>query len=455
MPRLLALLAAGTFAFLLLSSCGGGFGEVDEEPGRTAADRREAPAWTSDPLRTTPSPGLREPPLRYGYTHGRASGNRVAEGRGDLPGSRPVDTRLGGEPLWVVGVPMEEDVGWVVALRSGRLEAFRLDAGTGEIEPWLVAPDELPAGSPPLVVSRGEELRLLAPPTGSSTLTHPVPLNERPGARLLTVAQDGQLSVVPGLYGLGVLALPDARAVRSEGGDIAILSDPTNRYEHGALGDDLEAGSISLLEPHADGPEVVGEVRPESGGVFEGLAPLWFEAGGEELLAVTESAANVGSRISAYRPDGSLAAAGPFVGEPMRWRHLLAAGPFGPGGEVEVAAVRTPHRPDGAVEFYGLENRELEITASGPAYPSHTLYSRNLDAVLAGDLDGAGSWELLLPGPGYDELDALRRTEAGVQTAWTLPVGGAISTNVASATGASGKTSVAVGRADGVLRVWP
>jgi len=370
-----------------------------------------------------------------------------------------VDVRLGGEPLWVVGVPMDEDgIGWVVALRSGRLETFRLDAGSGEVEPWLVAPDEIPAGAPPLVVSRGEELGLLAPPTGSSPLTHPVPLDERPGARLLTVAREGQLSVVPGLYGLPVRALPDARAVRSEGGEIAVLSDPTTRYDHGILGDDLEAGSITVLRPSAGDPEVVGEVRPESGGVFESLAPLWFQArpDGEELLAITESTADGGSRISAYHPDGALAAAGPFFGEPSRWRHLLAAGPFGPGGELELASTRTPHL-GGEIEFHkpNLETGKLETTTTLPGYATHTIYSRNLDAARAGDLDGDGAWELLVPNQSYTELAAIRRTESGAEVAWTLPMGGALATNLASATASSGRISVAAGRTDGFMRVWP
>ena len=146
----------------------------------------------------------------------------------------------------------------------------------------------------------------------------------------------------------------------------------------------------------------------------------------------------------------------------MRWRHLLAAGPFGPGGEVEIAATRTPHL-SGEIEFYkpNLEAGTLEIAATLPGHATHTIYSRNLDAVRAGDLDGDGAWELLVPNRSLTELAAIRRTDAGAdarsgaEVVWSLHVGGTLATNLASATDASGGVSVAAGRADGFLRVWP
>ncbi len=405
-------------------------------------------------MHTTPSSGIREPEPSYGYTHGEPSGNRVVGGRGNLPGTRPVDVELGGEPVWVVGVPLGEGTGWVVALTSGRLEAFRIPEEGAGVEPWLVVPDELPPGAPPLVAAQGEKLRLVSIPGGEpSPLTHPVPA----AGRLVGVDEAGNLSVEPG-GSLGVKALPDARVVRSEGGTLAVASDPTGAYAHGALGDEQEAGSITLLEGRAGGSlEVAGKVLPRFGGVFETLAPVWFEdPSGRELLAVTESDEEGGSRISAYNPDGTLALAGPPIGEAMKWRHLLAVGPFGPGGEVELAVARTPH-VGSVIEFYRPNPGEgtLEIVATLAGYPTHTLYSRNLDAARAGDLDGDGAWEVLVPDRFRTGLAAVRHTPEGVREAWKLPLGSTLATNVASATNGEGRLSVAAGRTDGVLRIWP
>jgi hypothetical protein len=87
--------------------------------------------------------------LAYGYTYGQPSGNRFAEGEGDLPDSRPVDEELGGESVWVVGVPLEGGTtAWVAALADGQIEAFRLDEA-GEVERRPITPERLSPGTPP------------------------------------------------------------------------------------------------------------------------------------------------------------------------------------------------------------------------------------------------------------------------------------------------------------------
>ena len=396
----------------------------------------------------------------YGYTYGQASGNRVVAGAADLPASEPVDIPLGGTPAWVVGVPLGDGTAWVAALANGRVEAFRLSPA-GEVTPEPLATDRLPPGEPPLVKSEDGALALVTSDNGQESIfTHPVPSGGATDG-LIGVETSGGLFAEPG-PDPPVTALPDARLVRSEkapGGRLAVLSDPTDRYAHGVLGDDFEAGTLTVLRPSRDsggGFEVESRIRPASGGVFEGVAPLWFDGpDGEELLAVTESMAGEGSRISVYNPDGRLVAAGSFIGEPQRWRHLLAAGPFGPEGQTELAAIRTPHL-GGVVEFYSLdlEAGRLEVAATLPGYTSHRIYTRNLDTARAGDLDGDGRPELLVPNDSYTELGAVVRTPSGAQTDWTLPAGGTIVTNLASATDEGGRAQVAFGRSDGVLRVF-
>ena len=420
----------------------------------TDGTAKSAPKWTKEPARTSMASSMtRKTSVVYGYTYGQVSGNRIAEGEGRILETKPIEVQLSGTPAWVVGVPLERDTAWVVAYGDGRVETFRLSGEGNQVEPWLTAPDKLPPGAPPAVTVDGDQIELLtAPDGGGSPLTHPV----RTEAGLLWVNRAGALRSRPGEVP-SLQVLPDARIVQSEDGSVAVLSSPTRRYDHGVIGDAIEAGSINVLKPGGGGYRSSAEIRPESGGVFEGLSPLWFRPapGEEELLAVTESVTDLGSRISVYDPGGTLVAAGPFIGIPKKWRHLIAAGPFGPEGEIEIVAMRAPH-VGGTTEFYRLDREKgsLEIAATGKGYPSHTIYSRNLDAVRAGDFDGDGAWELVAPNASYTRLVATRHTRSGVEPAWTLPLNGALATNLATATGKDGHIALAAGTLDGTLRIW-
>jgi hypothetical protein len=190
--------------------------------------------------------------------------------------------------------------------------------------------------------------------------------------------------------------------------------------------------------------------------VIEGLAPIWADLDGDgtrEIL-VTVSGEEQGAQLVAYDEGGRRVAAGPPIGRGGRWRHQLAVASFGPDGALELAGVRTPHL-GGIVEFYAREGEQLRIVAELPGYSSHVLGARNLDMALAADLDGDGGVELLVPNQALDTLAVLRRTSAGVEATWALPVDGRVSTNLAAVAAAGGRLSIGVGRKDGVLRLWP
>ena len=447
--------------------------EAENQPRATTVSGPESPETTRQATTPTATTGQtrqsggrvadQRTDTQYGYTYGQPSGNRVVEGAGNLPESEPVDVQLDGVPTWVVGVPLGNDTAWVATLEDGRVQAFRLD-GSGEAAPVGITPDELSPGQPPLVRAQGDSLKLITSGySPASDLTHPVPVSPD-GRKLLGVGAGGRVFEEVSEFdstGIGetnITALADARFVRGAGGTLAFLSDPTERYDHGVLGDAVEADSMTLLRPGEEENLEAGFVVPASGGVFEQISPLWFEVPGVDgdLLAVTESTPEQATRVSVYGLDGSLVAAGPYIGEPGKWRHLLAAGPFGPNDEIELVDTLTPHL-GGTIEFYrpDLDAGSLDIVATVSGYTSHRINSRNLDTARAGDLDGDGRWELLVPNEAYTELGAIRHEENGAAVAWTLPADGTIVTNLASATTSGGRAQIATGRKDGVLRIWP
>ena len=113
----------------------------------------------------------------------------------------------------------------------------------------------------------------------------------------------------------------------------------------------------------------------------------------------------------------------------------------------------TPHI-GGVVEFYRLEGKTLRLAATLPGYTSHRYGSRNLDLGVAGDFDGDGRVELLLPDRSMSRLAGIRRTATGAKEAYSVPLGGTMASNPATAMLPDGKMIVGIGRKDGVLRLW-
>jgi hypothetical protein len=106
------------------------------------------------------------------------------------------------------------------------------------------------------------------------------------------------------------------------------------------------------------------------------------------------------------------------------------------------------------VEFFRLEGEELRRRAHIKGFSSHIMGLRNLDMAAAGDFDGDGSVELLVPLQSLDSLAAVRHTDKGAQRVWELPLTGKLSTNLAAATLPDGSITVGVGSEEGTLHLW-
>jgi hypothetical protein len=267
---------------------------------------------------------------------------------------------------------------------------------------------------------------------------------------LVQVAADGtELDRLP------IKALPDARLLLDHEGRALSLTHPTDRYRHGVLGDDLEATGISLLEI-APSLRILRNIQIVEPQVIEGITPIWADLNGDGAreIIVTLSDASRGARLVVYNELGEVVATGPDIGRGFRWRHQIAVAPFGPGGELELVDVLTPHL-GGVVEFFRWQAEKLVRVASVSGYSSHALGSRNLDMAAAGDFDGDGRIELLVPSQNRERLGGIRHTSQGGETVWEVPIGGQISTNLSGLRYPDGRMIIGVGRSDEFLRLWP
>lgn len=409
----------------------------------------------------------------YGYTYQSASGNRLRAGHGGLPDAKPIDLPARGTPLWLVAAPLADSTIWAAVFADGHVQGWRLRGR--QVKPIAIRPDALPSGMPPCLVIQDGQPRLLIPPRADATpSTHPIVVPTL-AERLLYIGASGDLVFwhPQSTYRLPAHALPDARLVYSADGLLAFLSNPTQRYAHGVLGDGVEAAAISLVNLRQ--PERVERtIAMLDDTVIEGIAPMLADVDGDgrSEIVVTESDDQRGARLAVYRRDGRLMAHGPAIGQGYRWRHQIAVAPFGPRGEIELVAVRTPHI-GGIVEYFQLDGRRLRMVATvygsepieqspvgdftpvpGPGFGSHPLGSRNLDMALAGDLDGDGQLELLVPNQRRTHLTAIRRSPDGAQAVWSVPLGGHLTSNLATATLPGGKFVVGAGHDGRAIRLW-
>ena len=389
--------------------------------------------------------------LKDVYTYHQVSGNRFIDGQGVFPNVIAQDFFLGDTPFWIVGRYLSE-LTWGVALNH-QLVAFK-DSGNGlEIQGTLPLQSTAGVPSPPTIQDPIHPVFSLQPDAS--------PLSDIAWFpnRQLYVTKNGELVLWHRnrLFDrLPLNVLPDARLVVNDAGQIAVYTQATDqRYVHGVVGDEFEAAALTVLDIKDDQLNVIAQIDLPDNDVFEGIAPFWADIdqdGADDLVATVSNGA-VGAQVRAYRADGSLLATGPAIGRGGRWRHQLAFGPFGPNGEQELVDVLTPHI-GGVVEFYRHNGDHLEIVASLPGYTSHVIGSRNLDMAVAGDFNGDGQPEIVLPTQDRTSIAGLQRTADGVQEVWRLPLDGVLSTNLSAVTLPDHTLALAAGTVDGRLRIW-
>lgn len=377
--------------------------------------------------------------------HGH-DGNRLVAESGSLSLTAPVDVVVSsGVPVWVVGAIFDEEPQWVLVDAAG--SAFRISVSF-DGESTVEALGAFGRSAPPTVVASPDGLRPLRSGPTDSPLTPP---GLSTGVEV-AVAADGRLRIGD-THTRDVGALPDARVVFDGSGRALVLSGATDRYPHGVLGDRIEATAVSLVDL-ATG-DVTEVVRVGDGEVIEGTAPIWsdLDADGRREIIVTVSTPAAGSRLVAFSESGEILAQSEPIGRSSRWRHQVAVAPMGPGSEIELVDVLTPHL-GGVVEFFRLVDGRLEIVASVGGYTSHFIGSRNLSVPVVADTNGDGRLELIVPSQDRESIGGIIRTEGGAETEWVAGLDGRLSTNLSVVVLPGGRMALAAGRQDGTLRVW-
>ncbi|HAY84579.1 MAG TPA: hypothetical protein DCY42_06550 [Chloroflexi bacterium] len=385
-----------------------------------------------------------------GLTQQRLDGNRFQAGQIDLLSSQPLDIPLAGIPAWVVGTATEYGVTfWVAALQDGRIQAFQVgDQGFQSLE---LSTSQLPGGMPPALLLNEQPVILNSRAQNLAEFSHPI---QTETGSLAFISSQGEL-VISGKDPVQtdqLDALLDGRILSDGRGQFLLLSNPSASYAHGVLGDSLEAKSVSLLD--ASGA-LLQKITIPGEQVIEGIAPIWADLDNDGLreIILTLSDRKNGAQLAVYSELGEVIALGESIGTGYRWRHQIAAAPFGPNREVELVDVLTPHL-GGVVEFFQLQGAALVKVAEVPGYTSHVINSRNLDMAAAGDFNADGRVELLLPNQNLTELGLIQRNANGAEVLANLPLAGHLTSNLALVPLPGGQLAVAAGMDSSILRIW-
>ncbi len=248
--------------------------------------------------------------------------------------------------------------------------------------------------------------------------------------------------------------VPDTRIVSN--GEVSVeLIDPTDRYPHGALGDNIEAATIRIVRPGA-----TIDIELADDDVVEGTAAMLadLDDDGTDEVIVTLANASGGARLAAFDLDGGLVAQSEPIGQGNRWRHQIAVGPTGPNGEVELVVVRTPHI-GGIVEWFQLRDGRLDVVArypdgDGQRVTSHPIRTINLDLAAVFDTTGDSRPELVVPSHDKTRLLVLGRTAESAEVLQSIPLPAEITSNLAVVEVGDGTLVVGFGLSDGSIISW-
>lgn len=287
---------------------------------------------------------------------------------------------------------------------------------------------------------------------GVSTYSTPACL---PDGHLVALAADAQtvLRLTPTLEvasSAGVDALADTIITYAGPDDeapgvIALLAEPTFRYRHGVLGDEVEAGAVVVLGANELTPIARYHVPPPAVIEQRGVTPYGF--GSRRGFYITRSTESDGAGVvalelvptstgSALRP---VAAAAP-IGLGNRWLNLFAS-------SSEFAfAVRTPHI-GGPFERYRLSGSTLRAERFDLGVTNHTIGSRNLALGKLLHSEDQVDW-LMLPSRDLHALRLIVCAES-CTVAFEFGLTGRLTSNIAAVPAGDGATVHVYGSDDG------
>ena len=192
--------------------------------------------------------------------------------------------------------------------------------------------------------------------------------------------------------------LPDGEIAKSSGViRQAWLGGATKRYDHGVLGDALEASKLYVIDENNQ----QHFVELPSLEVFEDRYPRIadIDSDGNVEAIVIRTDVDTGAAIASYHMKDNkliLKAASKTIGLSHRWLNIVGVADFDGDGHTEIAAVVTPHI-GGTLTLYRQSGQELQVVFEKYGFSNHKYGSRELRLSAIHDFNNDGVMDLALP----------------------------------------------------------
>lgn len=160
---------------------------------------------------------------------------------------------------------------------------------------------------------------------------------------------------------------------------------PTTEYQHGILGDAIEAKRIRLMTPRVDSALCSSATMDAGEGhVFEDEAPRLADLNGDgraEVIAVRSSVTE-GAQLVVYEevPGATqlrLLASTPYIGRRNRWLAPIGAADLDGDGVIEIAYIDRPHLAK-VLRIVRVEGDQLIEVASAGGVTNHRIGERDI-----------------------------------------------------------------------------
>ncbi len=181
----------------------------------------------------------------------------------------------------------------------------------------------------------------------------------------------------------------------------AVYDEPTRRYPHGVLGDDVEYGALVIRTT-----DQIITVRLPQDRVFEDLAPRLADLDGDQVpeIITIESQAQTGAQLAVYDLTGQKIAATPHIGTRNRWLAPAGIADLDGDGHMEIAYVDRPHLAK-TLRIWRFKDDTLTEIANSPGLTNHRIGE---DFISGGLRDCGGVPELILASGDWRRIISVR-----------------------------------------------